>query len=67
MKATVNPDWISAADMRKWCDIGTSTEHEWRKKYGLNICKMGDKTFYDRKEITQIMTENSTYALLKTA
>lgn len=64
MKDNRRPDWISQKDFREWCNISDHTEYRWRKQYGLHICKMGDKVFYDRNQIIDIMTANSTYALI---
>ena len=66
MKATIQPNWISQEELRKWCNISDATEYRWKKKYGLHVATMGDKVFYDRNQITEIITSNSTYAL-KTA
>ncbi len=65
MTTKITPDWISAEAMRTWCNIETSTEHVWRKRYNLHISKMGDKVYYDKNQIKSIMTQYSTYNLIK--
>jgi len=62
------PNWISAKAMREWLgDISDDTERRLRESLNLHISKVGRTTMYDRSQIEKIITDNSTYSLLKTA
>lgn len=67
MQPNIKHDWISAKTMREMLDIKPRTELEWRKRYNLQISQLGIKVYYDRNEILKVLSDNSTYKLLKSA
>lgn len=62
---TYSPEWISSEDAAKWLGVEVNTLILWRKTKGLAWTTMGGgKTvMYDRKQITELLNKNSTYAI----
>ena len=61
------PEWISAKDAAAWLGIEENTLFKWRTKLNLNWTNINGKTImYDKKEIHQLLNQNSTYAVLQT-
>lgn len=63
-KQEYQPEWINAEDAAKWLGIKVNTLIGWRSSMGLAWTKLGDKVLYDRKQITEKLNENSTYAII---
>lgn len=60
------PDWQSEETICKWLGVTANTLYKWRSSKGLAWTTMGGgKTIlYDRKQITEMLNQNSTYAII---
>lgn len=59
------PDWITEKDVRDWLKISRTTLWKWKKEGRVAYTKVaGGKTMYDRKQINEMLNENSTYKYL---
>ena len=60
-----SPEWISAQDAAAWLGIEENSLYRWRAKFGLHWSNISGKTImYDKKQLNQLLNENSTYATL---
>lgn len=59
------PDWRSAAEIAEWLDIKPNTLILWRQTKGLAWTTMGGgrTIMYDKRQIEEILNQNSTYAI----
>lgn len=58
------PQWISEEDTAKWLGVTKNTLFKWRTSKGLAWTNLGGKTpMYDRKQIEQLLFDNSTYSV----
>lgn len=63
-KGNYTPEWISEQDCAKWLGVTTTALFLWRKSLGLNWTNINGKTImYDKKQITELLNKNSTYAV----
>lgn len=59
------PDWRSAEDIAAWLGIEVNTLIKWRTTKGLAWTNLSGKTvMYDKKQITELLNKNSTYAVV---
>lgn len=61
---TYTPEWISEEDTAKWLGVTKNTLFKWRSTKGLAWTNINGKTvMYDRKQIEQLLFDNSTYSV----
>lgn len=59
------PDWRSAAEIAEWLGVEVNTLILWRTTKGLAWTNLSGKTvMYDKKQITELLNKNSSYAVL---
>jgi hypothetical protein len=59
------PEWINAADAAAWLGIEENTLFKWRTRLALHWTNINGKTImYDKRQINQLLNQNSTYAAL---
>lgn len=59
------PDWQNEDKIAEWLGVDTSTLYRWRTQHGLAYTNINGRTVcYDKKQITELLNKNSTYALL---
>lgn len=65
-KEEYQPDWRSAEEIAEWLGIHPNTLILWRTTKGLAWTNMGagKVPMYDKKQITAILNQNSTYAII---
>lgn len=57
------PDWINAKHAAAWLGVSEITLWKWRGSLGLHWTNINGKTvMYDKKQIEQLLNNNSTYA-----
>lgn len=63
-KETYQPEWINEQDACSWLGVDKSTLYRWRAQHGLAYTNINGRTVcYDRKQITELLNKNSTYAI----
>lgn len=61
----IEPEWVSEEDVAKWLGVTSTTLYRWRSSLSLDYTNINGKTvMYDKKQINEILYNNSTYAVL---
>lgn len=63
-QAEYSPDWRNEDEIAQWLGVHTSTLYTWRTTKGLAWTSINNRTVcYDKKQITELLNKNSTYAI----
>lgn len=58
------PDWQNEDTIAEWLGVDTSTLFRWRTKHKLAYTNINGRVVcYDRRQITDLLNKNSTYAI----
>lgn len=58
------PDWRNETEICEWLGVDKSTLYRWRDKHRLAYTNINSRTvMYDKKQITELLNQNSTYKL----
>ncbi len=61
-KETYFPEWINEKDAAEWLNVHRNTLNKWRIEKGLHFTHINKRhIMYDKKQLIQILNENSTY------